>query len=216
MRARQLVLVNILVILIVAALAGVGFWYFYNQANYIRESDATVEVTAHNIVATAAGDLTQWTVKEGAHVSSGDVMGVETLPTGQTMQITAPSGGQVLKTDMVQDEVVAPGTLLAVVGNLSQEYVVANIKETEIRHVSAGQTVDITLDAYPGTTFSGKVTRVGSESAAETSAFPSSQSSGNFTKVVQRIPVNISLQDKQGKNILPGMNVRVRIHRGNQ
>lgn len=213
MRARQLVLVNVLIILIVAALVAGGFWYFYNQNNYIHESDATVEVPSQNIVATATGKLTDWTPYDGTSVSAGEVLGVETLPTGQTLNITVPSGGQVLKTDVVPDEVVSAGSLLAVVGNLNQEYIVANVKETVVRHVAVGQTVDITLDAYPGTTFTGTVTHIGAETAAQTSPFPSAQSSGNFTKEVQRIPVDISLQDKQGKNILPGMNASVRIHR---
>ncbi len=213
MRARQLVLVNILIILIVAALVAGGFWYFYNQNNYIHVSDATVTVQSQDVVATATGKLTEWTPQDGTSLSAGQVIGVETLPTGQKLNITVPQGGQVLKTDAVPDEVVSAGTLLAVVGNLNQEYIEANVRETEIRHVAVGQTVDIAIDAYPGTTFTGTVTQIGEQTAAQTSPFPSAQSSGNFTKEVQRIPVDISLQDKQGKNVLPGMNASVRIHR---
>ncbi|WDL96294.1 HlyD family secretion protein [Alicyclobacillus sp. ALC3] len=213
MRARQLVLVNILIILVVAALVAGGYWYFYNQNNYIHVSDATVTVQSQDVVATATGKLTEWTLQDGTSVSAGQVIGVETLPTGQKLNITVPHGGQVLKSAAVPDEVVSAGTLLAVVGNLNQEYIRANVKETEIRHVAVGQTVDIALDAYPGTTFTGTVTQIGEQTAAQTSPFPSAQSSGNFTKVVQRIAVDISLQDKQGKNVLPGMNATVRIHR---
>lgn len=215
MRAKQLVLVNILVILVVAVLAGLGFWYFYNQNHYISEDDATVSVDAHDVVAASAGKLVKWNVAEGATVSAGDVLGVEQLPTGQTLNITTASAGSVLKSVGVQNEVVAPGAVLAVVANLSDETIVANVKETEIRHVKVGQTVDIYLDAYPGTTFSGTIKRIGLQSAAESSPFPSAKSSGNFQKEVQRIPVEISLDSTQGKYIVPSMNARVRIHRTN-
>lgn len=213
MRMRQLVLVNILIILIVVlALAG-GYWYFYNQNNYITEPDASVAVNLHNVVATTSGKLTKWTAQEGDTVQAGDVIGVEQLPTGQTVNITAPSNGQFLKTNAVPGEVVGAGALLAIEANLNNEYIQANVQETMIRHVQVGQTVDIYIDAYPGTTFSGTVQSIGVASAAQTSLFPTSQSSGNFSKEVQRIPVTISLSGKEGKDVLPGMNVTVRIHR---
>ncbi|MDQ0188608.1 HlyD family efflux transporter periplasmic adaptor subunit [Alicyclobacillus cycloheptanicus] len=215
MRARQLVILNIVIIIVVVALAGFGYWYFYNQNQYVTENDAAVTVNAQNVIAPANGKLTKWTVSDGTSVSAGDVIGVEQLPTGQTVNITTPIGGQVLKSNAVANEVVPQGDLLAVVANLNDEYIVANLKETEVRHVAVGDTVDIYLDAYPGTTFSGTVTRIGSESAAETSPYPSAQSSGNFQKEVQRIPVYISLDGKQGKYIVPNMNARVRIHRTN-
>lgn len=215
MRARQMVLMNILIIVVVAALAVFGSWYFYNRSHYIHANDASVNVPTYDIVATAAGKLTTWSGANGSHVTSGGAVGVETLPTGQTVDLTAPVNGQVLRTDVVQSQVVAAGTLLAVVANLNQEYIAVNVKETEIRNVQVGQAVDIYLDAYPGTTFSGTVTQIGHQSAAQTSPFPSTASSGNFSKEVQRIPVRISIDDKQGKDILPGMNAEVRIHRNN-
>lgn len=213
MRLRQLVLLNILIILVVALALGGGYWYFYNQNNYISESDAFVGVHVHNVVSTSTGKLTKWTVQEGDTVQSGDVIGVEQLPTGQSINISAPSNGQILQTNAVSGEVIGAGTLLAVEANLNNEYIQANVQETAIRHVKVGQVVDIYVDAYPGTTFSGTVQSIGVASAAQTSLFPSSQSSGNFSKEVQRIPVIISIDGKEGKNILPNMNVSVRIHR---
>ncbi|OFW80500.1 MAG: hypothetical protein A2201_00795 [Alicyclobacillus sp. RIFOXYA1_FULL_53_8] len=213
MRVRQLLLVNILVILIVALVLGGGYWYFYNQNNYISESDAYVNVQVDNIVATATGKLTKWTIAEGQSVQAGDVVGTEELPTGQTVNITAPNSGQFLKVNAVADQVVAAGALLGVEANLDNEYIRANIKETVIRDVKVGQTVDVYMDAFPGTTFSGTVQSIGVASAAQTSLFPPSQSSANFSKEVQRIPVIIALNGKEGKTVLPRMNVTVRIHK---
>lgn len=212
MRARQIVLINLIGIIVVAlALVG-GYMFFYNQNHYISESDAIVSANSQYIVSTAPGKLTKWAVQDGSKVSAGDVLGVEQLPTGQTLNITTPTNGEILKTTATQGEVVYAGMALGVVANLDNEYIEANIKETDIRNVKVGQPVDIYVDAYPGQTFSGTVLDVGSESAANASALPSSTSSGS-TKVVQRVPVRISLIGTNGKYIVPHMNVSVRIHR---
>lgn len=212
MRARQIVLLNLIIIIVVVlALVG-GYVYFYNQNNYISETDAYVDVNAQYIVSTVPGKLTKWTVQDGGTVTQGVVLGVEQLPTGQTLNITSPVDGQVLKTTAVQGEVVSAGMTLGVVANLDNEYIQANVKESDIRNVKVGQAVDVYIDAYPGQTFSGIVESVDAESAANASAFPSSTSTGT-SKEVQRIPVKISLLEKNGKYIIPHMNASVRIHR---
>lgn len=216
MRVRQMILLNVLGFIVIFGLLIAGYIYFSNRSKYVSTDDASVSVQTTSIVALASGKLTNWTLQDGDTVSKGQVIGIETTPTGQTMNLTSAINGEVLKQDAVKGEVVAPGSLLAELANLSNEYVVANVPETDIRHVSVGQAVDIYLDAYPGTTFSGVVQNVGALSAAYSSLIPSSQSAGNFTKEVQRIPVRISLSGNEGKRVLPGMNASVRIHRNNQ
>lgn len=213
MRARQIVVINLVGIIVVAlALVG-GYIYFYNQNNYVSETDAYVNVDSQYIVSTVPGKLTKWTVQDGSKVGAGDVVGVEQLPTGQSLNITSPIDGQVLKTNAVLGEVVSAGAMLGVVGNLDNEYIQANVKETEVRNIKVGQTVDVYIDAYPGETFSGTVVSIGAESAANASAFPSSVTTGPSSTEVQRIPVKISLLGKSGKYIVPHMNASVRIHR---
>ncbi len=212
MRARQILIINVIALIVVAAALIGGYLYFYNQNNYIREEDAYVSADTRYVVGTAAGKLTRWNVNEGAAVHQGDTLGQETLPTGQSVAITAPIDGVILKNSAVQGEVVAPGMVLAAIGDLDHEYVIANIKESDVRNVKVGQSVDIYIDAYPGDTFSGTVESIGAESAAEQSPFPSPTST-TFTKEVQRVPVKISLSGQQGKDIVPRMNATVRIHR---
>lgn len=215
MRARQIFMMNIIGILVVAALLVGGYFYLYNQNNYISENDAQVNVPIETVVASAAGKLTKWNVTQGSTVHAGDVLGVEQIPTGQSLNITAVEDGEVIQQNMVQGEVVGPGAFLAAIANLNNEYILANVKETAIRNVKVGDTVDIYIDAFPGTTFSGKVDSIGTLSAAQSSQLPTSQAQGNFNKEVQRIPVRISLDGKEGKMILPNMNASVRIHRNN-
>lgn len=214
MRASRMILINLIgFIVVLLAIAG-GGWYFYNQSNYISDSDASVQAKQEYIAAMAAGKLTKWTVQAGTTVQAGDVLGVEQLPTGQTLNITSPINGQVVKSAAVVNEVVSPGTLLGAVMDIQNEYIVANVRETAIRNIQQGQKVDIYIDAYPGDTFSGTVLSVGGESAVQALGLPT-DTSGTFTKEVQRVPVRISLDGIGGKYVVPGMNASVRIHRNN-
>lgn len=215
MRFRQMFLLNVLGFIVIFGLLIAGYIYFSNRSKYVSTNDASVSVQSTSVVALASGKLTSWALHDGDTVSKGQVIGIETTPTGQTMNLTSPINGDVLKQDAVAGEIVVPGDLLAELANLSNEYIVAYVPETDIRHVVVGQTVDIYLDAYPGTTFSGVVQNIGALSASYSSLIPSSQSAGNFTKEVQRIAVRISLSGNEGKLILPGMNASVRIHRNN-
>lgn len=213
MRARQIILVNISIfIVLIAAVLG-GVWYFYNRHNYITVNDAHIDANMSYVVGLTPGKLTDWTISQGSTVGSGDVIGIEQSPTGQTMKITAPISGQVVENAATVGEVIGQGTMLGAVANIHHEYVTAYIPETEIRNVSVGQTVNIYIDAYPGDTFNGTVMSISNESASASSPLPTGASTGSFTKNVQRIPVRISIDAKQGKYIIAQMNVTVRIHR---
>ncbi|MCL6636320.1 MAG: efflux RND transporter periplasmic adaptor subunit [Alicyclobacillus sp.] len=214
MRARQLVVINIVTIVVIAALLIGGWVWWLNRSRYVVEQDAQVAADLQPMVAATAGKLTRWTVHQGDRVRAGDVLGQVSLPTGQTVNLTAPITGQVVRTSAVSGMVVAPGMQLAVIGNLDGEYVLANVQETAVRNVKPGQSVDIYLDAFPGDTFSGTVSWVGAESAAQGQPVPTAPTTG-FTKEVQRIPVKIAFTGKGGKYIIPGMNASVRIHRDN-
>jgi membrane fusion protein (multidrug efflux system) len=94
---------------------------------------------------------------------------------------------------------------------------VAFLEETKISEIHSGQSVRFTIDAFPGIRFNGKVFLVGSTTASVFSLIPANNASGNFTKVTQRIPVKISIEntdnnmDISSLNILSGMSVVVRI-----
>lgn len=213
MRARQIIVVNVVIfIVLIAAVLG-GVWYFYNRHNYITVNDAHIDADMSYVVGLTPGKLTKWTLTQGSTVASGDVIGIEQLPTGQTMNITAPASGQVLQNSAIAGEVIGQGSVLGAVADLNHEYVTAYVRETDVRNVSVGQSVDIYVDAYPGNSFSGSIVSIGNESASSSSVLPSGASTGSFTKTVQRIPVRISIDGKDGKYIIPQMNVTVRIHR---
>ena len=92
---------------------------------------------------------------------------------------------------------------------LDDVWVVANLKETEVRDVVAGERVEIRVDSYPGRVFPGTVESLSPASGARFSLLPPDNATGNFTKVVQRIPVRIHIdQASDEKHVLrPGMSV---------
>ncbi|HNF75037.1 MAG TPA: HlyD family secretion protein, partial [Pseudomonadales bacterium] len=85
----------------------------------------------------------------------------------------------------------------------------------EVQKIRQGQPVIITVDAYPGRTFSGKVLLVGSAATSQFALIPSPNPSGNFTKITQRIPVKISVEQQDGL-LKPGMMVEVDIDVSNR
>ena len=129
--------------------------------------------------------------------------------------ITSPVTGVVDQTFVNEGEYVAPGQRFALVHDSRDVWINANIKETEVQKIRQGQPVIITVDAYPGRTFSGKVLLVGSAATSQFALIPSPNPSGNFTKITQRIPVKISVEQQDGL-LKPGMMVEVDIDVSNR
>lgn len=97
-------------------------------------------------------------------------------------------------------------------------WVAVYLEETKFRTLRLGQKADFTLDAYPGLTFSGKIFYIGTNTASEFSLIPPNNASGNYTKVAQRIPIKVSVdQVKKGKEntrmpkLVSGMSATVKI-----
>ena len=107
-------------------------------------------------------------------------------------------------------EYVVPGQRLILMHNPAKVWIKANIKETEVRHLRKGKRVGISVDAYPDMDFYGQVTRIGNTATSQFSLLPSANPSGNFTKVTQRIPIEISIE-QSGNLLRPGMMVEVAI-----
>ncbi len=124
--------------------------------------------------------------------------------------VTSPIDGIVAKKVAKLGEVIKPGQPVAIIVDLKNVWVEANLEETKVEHVQVGQTVDIKVDAYPKSKFSGKVVNIGAATASEFSLIPESRSAGSFTKVTQRIPIRIEVVDP-AKQLRPGMMVVVGI-----
>jgi membrane fusion protein (multidrug efflux system) len=110
-------------------------------------------------------------------------------------------------------QLVQPGQPLMSEVPLSDVWVTANLKETQTADVTPGDPVDFTVDAYGGRHFSGQVETLSPATGAKFSLLPPDNATGNFTKVVQRIPVRIRLARKNDpvRPLRPGMSVNVTI-----
>jgi multidrug resistance efflux pump len=217
MSTRRLLLLNI-IILIVLVGGGFGVYSYYNRTvNYLTTDNAQIAGQQVTIAAPANGKLTNWTGNVGGNFSQNAVVGTlsTTGPTGNpvNMDITMPTNATIVQSNAVQNSFVAAGTPLATAYDMSKLYVTANIDETNIDEVAVGQNVDIYVDAFPNQTLKGTVQQIGLATAGTFSLLPSTNTSGNYTKVTQVVPVRISIDDNKGVGIVPGMNVTVRIHK---
>ena len=126
--------------------------------------------------------------------------------------LVSPVNGTVAQKSVNPGEVVAAAQPLFTVVDSKDLWVNARIEETKIGKLKNGQTVEYTVDGYPGKTFTGQVYEVGSATNSVFALIPTENSSGNFTKVTQRIPVKISLPQDSGLVFRPGMSVLIKVH----
>jgi membrane fusion protein, multidrug efflux system len=129
-------------------------------------------------------------------------------------RIVAPFDGIVGERQVQPGDYVNIGSNLINVVPLPDVYVIANYKETQLTRVKPGQPVDVTVDTFPNERLHGRVERIAPASGSQFALLPPDNATGNFTKVVQRIPVRIALDKGQQllERLLPGMSVETRIH----
>lgn len=123
--------------------------------------------------------------------------------------ITAPSNGVVSKRSVQVGQLVQPGSPVCAIVETDTMYITANFKETQMRRLRAGQKVDIKVDAFPDEQLKGSVLSFCGATGAKFSLLPPDNATGNFVKVVQRIPVRIALDvpDNFKQLLHPGMSV---------
>jgi membrane fusion protein (multidrug efflux system) len=124
-------------------------------------------------------------------------------------KIYAPEDGYVTRKTVEEGQLVSVGTPLMAISQSDDLWVVANFKETQLEHMRIGQAADIEVDAYPGQTFRGHVESLQAGTGSRFSLLPPENASGNFVKVVQRVPVKIVFDEKPPADLLlaPGMSV---------
>jgi membrane fusion protein, multidrug efflux system len=128
-------------------------------------------------------------------------------------RITAPISGQVTQKSVDLGQYVSSGQLLFTIVPLDQVYVTANFKETQLASVAPGQRARIHVDTY-GQDFEGVVDSIAGASGSQQALLPPQNATGNFIKVVQRIPVKILVKPNKNPNLVlrPGMNVEATIY----
>jgi membrane fusion protein, multidrug efflux system len=177
----------------------------------VRASRAVIAAQKHQMEVLAG------TKKQRA----ADVLGAQAalaaakLKLGYT-KIVAPFDGVVGERQVQPGDYVNIGSNLINVVPLPNVYVIANYKETQLTRVKPGQSVDITVDSFPDEKLKGHVERISPASGSQFALLPPDNATGNFTKVVQRVPVRIVIDKNQPllERLLPGMSVVTNIHTG--
>ncbi|GLH82275.1 multidrug resistance protein [Bradyrhizobium sp. SSBR45G] len=179
----------------------------------VRASRAVIAAQRHQLEV-----LTGTKKQRGADLAGAKAsLAAARLKLGYT-KITAPFDGVVGQRQVQTGDYVNIGSSLIAVVPLPRVFVIANYKETQLTHVAPGQPVDVTVDSFPGETLHGRVERIAPASGSQFALLPPDNATGNFTKVVQRIPVRIALDGNQPllARLLPGMSVVTHIRTAGQ
>ena len=124
----------------------------------------------------------------------------------------SPIDGIVARRTVDAGEVVQPGQGMFQVVENGRTWIVANLEEQDIAALEEGQPVEITLDAYPGQTFMGRVGPLYGATLSRFSLLSTASASGNFIKVTQRVPVRIDWAEEYTMPMMPGLNAEIRIY----
>ncbi|MEK4789117.1 HlyD family efflux transporter periplasmic adaptor subunit [Bacillus sp. FSL K6-2971] len=208
MNRGRLLLTNIIGLIVILAIIAGGAYYYYESTNFVKTDEAKVTGDMYQITAPAAGQIKGWDINEGDEVQKDSTVAkVE----GETKtNIKSVADGTLVKKEVQNNQQVQPGAVLGETIDLSKLYITANIKETDIKSIEKGDKVDIVVDGDPDTTFEGTVEQIGYATNSTFNMLPATNSSGNYTKVTQKVAVKISIKNPSDK-VLPGMNASVKI-----
>lgn len=206
------------VVLAVLVLSAVTYYYYYENSHFIKTEDAKVDGTIVKVSPQISGQILDLSFEENQVVKKGDILGRISdvnLPVGSNYDlpiIKAPISGTILKKLSSVGEIAAAGSPVAMMVDTQNLYITANIEEDELNKVKVGQKVDYTIDTFDGYKFTGQVLSIGEATNSTFSILPSSSGGNTFTKVTQRVPVKISIDDYQGLKLLPGMSAVIKLH----
>jgi len=131
--------------------------------------------------------------------------------------VRAPMDGVIGKTSLQPGDFLAPGQAAMPLVATNALWVDANFKETDLTHVGVGQAATIEVDTYPGTKWRAHVASISPASGSEFALLPAQNATGNWVKIVQRIPVRLAIDDAQnGPKLRAGMSANVQIDTGKQ
>ncbi len=222
MRNRLIALVMIIIVLGAAAY-GANLWYQNSQ--YVTTNNAQISAPLISVSTLATGQIISLNVDVGSRVEAGQPVaevGAPRLSNSTTMQgfqpapakgtaVAAPVAGFVAAVWTYPGALISPGLPIITLFDPSNIWVTANIDETKINRVRPGQTVAVTVDSLGGITLMGRVEGISPATAANFSLLPQQNSSSNFIKVGQVVPVKITLDKTDGLFLIPGSSVEVKI-----
>ena len=193
---------------------------------FVSTDDARVAATLIRVAPEAVGGrIIKVSVTEGDRVKKGDLL-VElnhAIPEAQLQRAKAKAllterelhrinelvDGIVVQKIAEEGNILEPGQVAVTISDVDHAWISANIEETSVHSVKAGQPVSVVVDE--GGTLKGKVSEVRAAVASQFALIPSDSGSGNFTKVVQRVPIKIELEPHPNQVLRSGQSVEIKI-----
>jgi multidrug resistance efflux pump len=225
-RGPGLIIVPVLLIMILAG-GYFGYNYFQDQERYVSTENALVSGSLLQVGSLNAGRVVSVAADIGDRVSRDQVVAKVALPSmldatlngsqkmgfrdteDQAVLVQSPVDGIVVARSANPGDTVAAGQSILTVVDPQALYVQANVEESKVRRVHTGQAVEVTLDAL-GQVVTGRVAAINNATAATFSLMPQSNTTGNYTKVTQLVPVKIVVPATQTPLVL-GSSVEVKI-----
>jgi multidrug resistance efflux pump len=226
-RSRRLLVAPILLIVLAVAVF-FGYRYWEDQQIYVSTDNALVIGSMVQVGSANPGRIASVAADVGDRVARDQVVATVTLPSqvgasgagtpiigfrgtsAEEAPVRAPIDGLVIYRDSNPGDSVTAGQPILTVVDPSQLWVQAQIEETKINRIRVGQTVEVTADALGGRTLLGKVVAINFATASTFSLIPQNNTSGNFTKVTQLVPVKIAV-DYGELPLVYGSSVEVKI-----
>jgi multidrug resistance efflux pump len=214
-----------IVVVLVLLLLVIGADMLYQGYAYVNTDNARIAAPLIPVSVLAQCQVITVDVDYGDYIEMGqkiasvgqprpsnpiDRQGFKDIPMGKA-NVESPVSGYVAAIWTYPGAVVNTGQSLITIYDISNIWVSANISEAEIHRIKSGQEVEITVDSLGGKQLKGKVEGIAAATSASFSLLPQNNTTGNFIKVIQVVPVKISIDSTDGYILVPGTSVEVKI-----
>ena len=221
---RGKVIFIVALVVVLGGLVTLGFLAYQNY-KYVSTDNARISAPLIAVPALASSQIISLDVDLGSYVEKGqriavmgvprpdspaDRQGLKEIPLGRA-SLDAPVSGYVAAVWSYPGQVVSAGASIVTLYDASNTWVMANISEAELHRIQPGQEVEVTVDSLGGAKLKGKVDGISAATAATFSLMPQNNTTGNFIKVAQVVPVKISVDNPANYVLIPGTSVEVKI-----
>jgi multidrug resistance efflux pump len=222
-RTGRIIFFTAIFFVVVAAVVGVYLWY--QSYKYVSTSNASISGPLISVGALAPCQIISLDTDYGSYVDKGqriavvgtprsdnpvNMQGLKDIPIGRS-NIESPVNGYVAAVWTYPGAVVGAGQPIVTVYDISETWVLANVTETDIYRVKPGQEVDIAVDSLGGTRLRGHVEGIAAATAGTFSIIPANNTTTNFVKIAQVVPVKITVENPASYILIPGTSVEVKI-----
>ena len=221
---RGLVMFSIITVVALGGIA-LGAYLWHESATYVSTDNARLAAPLIPVSALSGCQVISLDVDYGSYVEKGqkiavvgqprsdnvgDRLGFKEIPLGRA-SVEAPVSGYVAAVWTYPGALLGAGSPIVTIYDNSDTWVSANISETELHRIQPGQAVEVTVDSLGGRKLKGQVVGISAATAATFSLLTQNNTTGNFIKVVQVVPVKISVESPSNEVLVPGTSVEVKI-----